>query len=88
MNFRLESIPDFIAIFELTAPQIRAFEGCHGVELLQDIHRSNIISTLSLWESEDTLNHYRNSEMFHLTWKQTKSLFSEKAEATSYNIIS
>jgi len=83
MHFSEEHIDDFRSLFVEVREKIRGFEGCHGVELLQDIHEPCIFFTYSHWDSEDALNAYRHSDLFAATWKKTKAMFSDKAKAWS-----
>ena len=83
MVFREDEVSQFHQVFEERKDLIRSQPGCHGVQLLQDHHDPRIHFTFSLWESEDDLNKYRNSDLFGETWKLTKSLFAEKAQAWS-----
>lgn len=88
MTFREEAVPDFLTIFEESKTKIRAFEGCNHLELLRDLTRPNVLFTLSFWENEAALDRYRQSELFKNTWKKTKALFEEKAEAWSVQVES
>jgi hypothetical protein len=45
-----------------------------------------MVATLSEWESEEHLNHYRFSEFFKTLWTQVKPLFESPAKAFSYQI--
>lgn len=83
MIFQEEKLPEFEAIFNEVQPKISAFEGCNGVQLLQDINHKNILFTYSFWESETHLNNYRHSELFETTWAKTKAMFADKPEAWS-----
>lgn len=83
MTFQQEKINDFRDIFQSEKEKIKAFEGCHHVELLNDIHLPNVFFTRSLWESEAHLENYRNSDFFKATWGKTKMLFAAKPEAWS-----
>lgn len=87
LSFRADELDAFRAIFEESKAKIRAFEGCHHVELLQGIQPNNIFFTFSIWESEAALNEYRHSELFKKTWAKTKALFSDKPEAWSVDFI-
>ena len=87
MTFRPEAVPEFLEIFRESSPLIRAFEGCNHVELLEIVNAPNKLCTLSYWDSEENLEAYRNSELFKETWKRTKVLFMEKAEAWSLKLI-
>jgi len=83
MKFSENHVDDFRSLFVEVREKIRGFEGCHGVELLQGIQDPTIFFTYSHWDSEDALNKYRHSKLFGATWKRTKAMFSEKAEAWS-----
>ena len=88
MTFRQEEIHNFKELFQEVYPKISTFEGCKGVELLQDVNHPNVFFTYSFWESEAHLNKYRYSELFKATWERTKAKFAEKAEAWSLERVS
>lgn len=83
MNFRPEETENFLLLFEEVKNRIRGFEGCCGLTLLRDIHNPDLMFTYSLWNSEQSLERYRKSELFSSTWEQTKSKFSSPASAWS-----
>jgi heme-degrading monooxygenase HmoA len=83
MNFMPGNIEDFLALYKIAHPKITAMPGCEGVQLLQDKHTPGILFTYSHWENEDALHNYRHSELFIETWRKTKILFEQKAEAWS-----
>lgn len=87
LTFREEEIDNFMIIFEQSKTKIRAFEGCHHMELLQGLKPNNVLFTLSIWESEMALNNYRHSELFQKTWSKTKALFADRPQAWSVNLI-
>ncbi len=61
--------------------------GCEGLQLLQDKNIPGILFTYSHWKNEESLEYYRNSELFVETWRNTKALFDQKAEAWSVEEI-
>jgi heme-degrading monooxygenase HmoA len=81
MSFKPESIEIFKTIFETNWQRIKSFEGCTHVELLQDENDPSIFFTYSLWQSEEHLNLYRNSDLFNNVWAGTKILFNAKPQA-------
>ncbi|MBD3749363.1 MAG: antibiotic biosynthesis monooxygenase [Sphingobacteriales bacterium] len=83
MEFKLNEIDTFRLIFKETKPLIEKMEGCLLVNLHQDAQHPEIFFTISHWESEMDLDHYRHSELFIKTWKKVKLLFDKKAEAWS-----
>ncbi len=87
MTFREEKVSAFLKMFDNVKDNIRGFEGCFSLLLLQDPDNPCKISTSSLWESEEHLNKYRQSELFAKTWAETKSYFSDKASAKSRIIL-
>ncbi len=87
LSFKPENILDFIQIFESSKPFIEKRKGCIGVSLHKDSKKDNLMFTVSIWESEDDLNAYRNSELFENTWAKTKVLFNDKPEAWSLEFL-
>ncbi len=87
MTFREDKTEEFLEIFRQSKDKIRGFAGCNHVELLQDVNHPNIYSTYSLWDSEEDLNNYRDSELFGQVWKATKALFADKPQAWSHKAV-
>lgn len=85
MSFQTDKVEDFKAIFKENWKLIAGFKGCSHVELLQDKIHPNIFFTYSVWENENDLNAYRDSELFEKVWGKTKILFNEKPQAWSVN---
>ena len=83
MEFEPEKVNAFLDLFTATRQKIASFEGCKGVQLMNDIQSKNVFFTYSTWMSESDLEKYRNSELFKQTWTKTKAMFSNKAEAWS-----
>lgn len=81
MQFRKDEIVKFLEMFENVKEQIRNFDGCLGLSLLEDVSNPATLFTYSYWNSEEHLNQYRASELFKKTWEQTKSKFSDKPSA-------
>lgn len=87
MTFKTEYIERFKDIFSVSQPLIKAMNGCHHVELLQDVKNPCVFFTLSIWDDTQSLDNYRNSELFEGVWGKTKILFDAKPEAWSLNQI-
>jgi hypothetical protein len=87
MTFQAGKIEIFKVLFEARKEQIRGFNGCEYLELLQNVNQPNIFFTYSFWNSETDLNAYRDSELFKDTWAKTKVLFDEKPEAWSVDSV-
>lgn len=83
MHFQPEKVDEFLANFEASKDHIRSFDGCLGLELLQDRDRPELFFTYSHWRDEEALRTYRRSELFKNTWAKTKILFQDKPEAWS-----
>lgn len=81
MSFKPDGVESFKKIFETNWKFIKGFEGCSHVELLQDENSPNIFFTYSLWQSEQHLDAYRNSDLFAKVWGATKLLFNDKPQA-------
>ncbi len=83
MTFEHNKVEQFLEVFHSSKHLIRGFQGCSHLELLNDISSPNIYFTYSHWANEESLNNYRNSELFKTVWGKTKILFSAKTEAWS-----
>ena len=83
LHFHPEKIEEFIAFFETIKWKVATQPNCHGMKLLRDINHPNVVFTYSLWEDENALNAYRDSELFGMVWPKIKPWFQEKAEAWS-----
>jgi heme oxygenase (mycobilin-producing) len=88
LTFQADKTDEFIHIFETSKDKIRAMSGCQHVELLRDATTPNIFFTLSLWDTEGSLNAYRHSDLFRTTWAKTKVLFSDKPAAWTTQMVS
>ena len=84
MTFQEDKVDDFLKLFETIKKNIRSFDGCQHMELLQENGKKNVFSTYSIWDSELHLDAYRTSEFFEDTWRKTKALFAEKPKAISF----
>lgn len=88
LTFRPEEVDTFLmTVFEPSKQQIRAFPGCRHMELLRSTDRAEVMFTFSLWDDAAALEIYRQSDLFRTTWAKTKSLFAEKAEAWSLEVV-
>lgn len=83
MTFKEEEIEAFRQLFDERKSLIRNFDGCLHLELWQDKLHPKVFFTYSWWESEETLNRYRESHFFDDTWRLTKQKFSDRPEAWS-----
>lgn len=88
MHFRPEEVESFIDIYRKSRPFILEMKGCLGVSLHSQAGKPEIMFTISKWDSEEDLNHYRNSDFFKQTWTKTKALFESSADAWSLEEIS
>ena len=84
LTFEPAKVDDFIEMFASIRSEIRAFEGCSHLELLQDASYPNIFTTYSVWIDEPALHAYRRSDLFKKTWQQTKTMFAAPPSAYSY----
>lgn len=87
MTFQTEQVDTFTALFERVKPKIEAVTGCHGVDLLQDKTNPCVMFTFSRWASSNDLENYRHSALFKDTWAKTKTLFADKPQAWSTEIV-
>ena len=87
MTFQKEKVSEFLKLFTQSKHLIRNFAGCNRLELHIDCEKENIFSTYSVWEDEESLNNYRNSDLFKDVWGQTKLLFDKHPVAISNRLI-
>ncbi len=87
LTFQPDLVPAFMTVFEESKAKIRAFEGNLHMELLRDLAQPNVLFTLSLWENEEALERYRQSELFQQTWARTKVLFADRPAAWSVEVL-
>ena len=83
LQFKEEKINDFLMHFETVKWKVASFPGCKGMKLLQDIKNPCIIMTYSIWDNEEALENYKNSNLFTTIWLSIKIWFDAKAEAWS-----
>ncbi len=83
LHFRADAVAQFERLFAGVAPRIRAFDGCHHLELWRDLDDPTRFSTYSLWQDTDALDAYRHSDLFVTTWAETRRLFASRAQACS-----
>jgi heme-degrading monooxygenase HmoA len=86
LEIQPEFTQKFFSLYSSHKEMIKGNQGCISLQLLQSDENPNQLATLSHWESEEDLNHYRNSEFFRTLWSNVKPLFAEKAKAFSYHV--
>jgi len=83
MTFHPEKVDEFVEVFKIAKPRIEAFSGCEKVQMMRDLDQRNICFTFSYWDSKESLEEYRKSDLFTSTWEKAKQLFSDRPEAWS-----
>lgn len=83
MQFKPEKTAEFLHMFDEIKHDIRRFDGCEHLELMQDYDDPNGFSTYSKWHDTQALNAYLNSSLFDGIWAQTKTMFSTRPMAFS-----
>ena len=83
MKIAEENVENYKTFINQVRSQIRNFEGCSHLDILNDFHDSTIFFSYSYWNNEESLNAYRDSEFFKTIWATLKQWFSEKAQAWS-----
>lgn len=87
MTFTDAKRDEFKAFTHTIRDDIRNFDGCEHLDILQDIHDKNVFFSYSHWLSEAHLDHYRYSEFFKGTWGKVREWFDAKPEAWSVEKI-
>jgi heme oxygenase (mycobilin-producing) len=83
MHFTEAGVDEFLEIFNRNKTAIRNFPGCAHLELLKDEGDMLTYTTLSHWIDHQSLESYRQSELFGSVWGRVKTLFSERSQAFS-----
>lgn len=83
LEFQEDKTEEFLAFFETIKHVVNEFPGCYGMKLYQDIDRPNIVMTYSHWDSQDSLNNYRDSNEFGQIWPKIKPWFADRPMAWS-----
>jgi heme-degrading monooxygenase HmoA len=86
LEIQPEFTQKFLSLYSSHQDMIKGNQGCISLQLLQSDENPNHLATLSHWESDEALNHYRNSEFFRTLWSNVKPLFAKKAKAFSYHV--
>ncbi len=86
MTFTPDGIGTFHTIFERNREAIRGFDGCEHLELLVDVDNPLVCTTLSHWRDTDSLEHYRQSDLFAGVWPAVKPLFAERPQAYTMRV--
>lgn len=84
MTFRPEAVDQFLSLFDESSGLIRAFDGCHHLELWRAVNHPNVFTTYSIWRDASALDEYRESELFQSTWRLARPLFAAPPEADSH----
>lgn len=81
MRFDPEKVDEFLLLFQDRQYAIKHAPGCISLQLLIHNKYDGVIFTYSKWESEESLENYRQSKLFLDTWNITKKYFNGKPEA-------
>ena len=87
LHFQEEKVTDFLALFDQVVTKVNGFPGCKKMYMLRDINNQSIFITHSLWNTEEDLNKYRDSELFQTIWPTIKPWFAEKPQAWSLDNV-
>ncbi|MBK8701823.1 MAG: antibiotic biosynthesis monooxygenase [Saprospiraceae bacterium] len=87
LTFCEDNTEDFLEIFRMSRQAIGDFPGLVDLTLLRDHIHQNVFFTISIWDSEQDLEAYRQSALFSDVWAKTKALFSAKAEAWTLDVL-
>lgn len=87
MLFTAEGCEPFLEVFNSSREKIAAFPGCLHLKLLRDKDNPCRMMTYSHWDKEESLENYRQSDLFRQTWAKTKIHFARKANAASFDCL-
>ncbi len=80
LTFRDDTLQDFFSLWDTARHRVISMPGCRFVEMYH-VKESPVCFTYSIWDSENDLDAYRDSETFKSTWKATKILFGDRPQA-------
>ncbi|CAN5172021.1 antibiotic biosynthesis monooxygenase [soil metagenome] len=83
LTFRPDAVDDFIGVFNGVKSRIEAVPGCQSLRLYRDAQQENVFFTYSDWDNEESIEAYRQSELFEQIWGRAKLYFDGKPEAWS-----
>lgn len=83
MTFKPGCAEKFLEIFNANRHLIRSFKGCSRLELLHSEKEPHVFTTYSIWDKAESLEAYRNSELFQKVWERVKPMFAARPEARS-----
>ncbi len=87
MTFKKEHCLDFENFFNEIKDQVGNQPGCSGVKLLKEVPVSGVYFTYSNLDKQESLDAYRNTELFNVVWPKVKAWFDAKPEAWSTEIL-
>jgi quinol monooxygenase YgiN len=83
LTIREDSIDDFLEAFTTVSEEIKAQDGCLGLQLLEDFRQPGDFFTISEWQDAQALEKYRQSDTFRSVWPKVKRMFGDRALAWS-----
>ncbi len=83
LEFDPERVGEFTEFFRANKEVIGSFPGCISLNLHRDANIPHVFYTLSIWENEEALERYRESETFERLWSYAKARFAGKPQAFS-----
>ena len=81
------SINAFQEIYRSRNPFTKGVKGCREVKVLKDVDHDDVYYTFSIWDSNEDLEAYRQSNYFAETWPMVKAQLAKRAEAFSMTEI-
>lgn len=87
MKIKESEISNYTKFIGSVQNDIRNFEGCEHLKILNDINDKTIFFSYSYWQDEESLENYRKSDFFQSIWPEIKQWFVAKPEAWSLNKV-
>ena len=84
LTFNKKNIDAFNKLYKQYEDDISSQPGCYSLELVEDSSNPYVRATISKWRDVESLNRYRDSELFGVVWPATKALFAAKPEVWTY----
>lgn len=87
LTFAENKVEEFKAFFENIKHVVNDFEGCKGMQMLQNMEDPKEFMTYSVWKNEQCLNKYRSSADFGKIWPTIKPWFIAAPQAWTNEVL-
>ncbi len=84
MFFRPHALEQLMPLIHRQLRNVMSHPGCLAVKLFRDTSDPDHLCTFSIWEDQEALDDYRQSDHFIEVWSTLKSHFAKPPQAYSF----